>query len=530
MANNPPIPRKRQSSISHTSDVATAQFTPSRPPPPIKPQMRSGSNQVMTTEKDIIIKSDSYTLEEFNKHFQLPQIVRVYTGHYGLTEQLSMSEGEEFILFFVKSAKVVKATTRSKSETYYLPLNSSLQFSPYYETDSSAAGSEHYKTVRDLIQGREDLPIAVKVCTTFSGKSEESSVVEGDIIFPKQLSGKGKNKILECADKTGKILKLELNCTGEFSINPCDVRMHLLEYIKHVNKFPVAFQIYSEKEQSKKLFYIQTGTVLVLEAPQPLRSYICSSDIFGENDYPLSELPMIIPIQIQCIERPGINMEPIYHKVQDSYENFIPSMVAKNMTIYPSQSYSELKLQQQFYEEVQKGESNSYYYELERPDAIYEQIPGEYNKQNPSTVVVSNPPLPGRNSCRNLIPLPRRHQSIPSSYPINPVAGPIMPQHSMPLNKSTYPVTTTTPEENIAYLKTMDVETVLQLLGDMNLAEYKDSFQREQVDGELLVVLSKQELEDLGVTKRIHQLRLTQLINGSSSAKKYEGGIYGMLS
>jgi len=42
------------------------------------------------------------------------------------------------------------------------------------------------------------------------------------------------------------------------------------------------------------------------------------------------------------------------------------------------------------------------------------------------------------------------------------------------------------------------MKAVLQLL------EYKDNFQREKVDGELLVVLSKQELEDLGVTKGIH--------------------------
>jgi len=524
MASNPPIPSKRQHGTNTNGTVAT-QSKPPHPLPPIKPRTRLGSNQTMTTKKDFIIKSDPCTLEEFDKHFQLPQIVRVYTGHYGLTEQLSMSEGEEIILFFVKSAKVVKATTRSKSETYYLPLNSSLQFSPYYDTDTSTTGSEHYyKTVRDLIQRREYLPVAVKVCRSFSTKSEESSVVEGDIIFPEQVSGKGKNMVLECTNKNGKKLKLGLNCAGQFSTNSYDTRMYLLEYIEHVNKFPVLFQIFSEKEQSKKLFYIQTGTVLALEEPQPLRSYICSSDIFGENDYPLSELPMIIPIQIQCIERPGLNMEPIYHKVQHSYENFVPSMIEKKMTLYPAQSYSELKLQQQLYEEVQKDKPNSFYYELEPPDAIYEQIPGsqEHTKQNPSTLTTQNPTLPEQSSY--LIPTPRKQQSLQH---VHPVAEPITTQSSISSHNL---VTTTTSEENIAYLKTMSVESVLQLLDDMNLIEYKDSFQHEQVDGELLAELSKQELEDLGVTKRIHQLRLIKLINGSASAKKYEGGIYGTLS
>ena len=534
MASAPLIPSKRLSNVTKATNQSATSLPPylSQPvkppclPPPIQPRMRLQSKVAMVAKKDLV-KSDPYTLEEFTKHFQLPQIVRVYTGHYGLTEQLSMSEGEELILFFVKSAKVVEATTRSKSETYYLPLNSSLQFGPCYETNSNPAESDNtYKTIRDLLQRKEGLPIAVKVCNTFSGKSKESSVVKGDIIFPKQVLGKGKSMVLECINKAGKKLKLGLNCAGQFSTNPYDVRMYLLEYIEHVNKFPVQFEIFSDKEQTKKLFYIQTGTVLVLEAPQDFRSYIYSSDILGEHDYPLSELPTIIPIQIQSIEKPGLNMDPIYQKVQHSYENFAPSMIKKNTTMYPAKTYSELKLQQQLYEEV--GESSALYYELEPPDAIYEPIPGnskDLSKQHPSNLTTSIPPLPEQNRCRNPKPVPRRHRTIQSNHPIE---KPSIAQTSIPI--STNPDTTMTPEENIAYLKTMNVETVLQLLDDMNLAEYKNSFEREQVDGELLVELSKQELEDLGVTKNIHQLRLMKLIDGSSSAKKYEGGIYGTLT
>jgi len=99
---------------------------------PSEQLLRRSSSQRKTGNYPII-KSDPYSLEEFAKHFQLSQTVRVHAGHYGITEQLSMSEGEELILFFIKSSKVVKATTRSKSETYYLPLNSLLQFSPYYQ-------------------------------------------------------------------------------------------------------------------------------------------------------------------------------------------------------------------------------------------------------------------------------------------------------------------------------------------------------------------------------------------------------------
>ncbi|XP_065910515.1 uncharacterized protein [Dysidea avara] len=499
-------PSRTTPSKDKTEAATTSIQPPPRPPRPTKLQ------QSEETEEDLVITSESYTLEEFARHFQLPQMVRVNSGYYGSTEQLSISEGEELILYFVKSTKVVKATTRYRSETYYLPLNSLLQFSPYYEPKTAAATSggkgnstagvsHHFKTVGDLIQRKDGLPKVVKVCSSIPGSSKETSVSEGEIIFPKKVSGKGNNVELKCKNKNGDVLRLNQSCVGNFSTEPSDVRMCLHDYVEYINQFPVPSLIFGGQEQSKNLSK-HADTVLVLEAFQPFRSYICSTDIFGKADYPMIELPMIVPIQIQRMERSSLYMQPIYYKVQHAYEHFDPSMVRRSM--YPAQSLEA----QRYYEQVTNDDGLSYY-ELERPENIYEQIPGEAMEMVPTTI---KPPPP-----------PARSQSFPSD-----IKEPT--QASMAPNFSTYQTTASSPEENIGYLKTMDVETVLQLLADMNLGEYKDSFQREQVDGELLVVLTKDELEDLGVTKKIHQLRLLKVIDGSSSAKKYEGGTYGILS
>jgi len=561
------------------------------------------------------ITSKPFELEEFAAEFPLPQIIRVYSGYYGVTEQFSMSEGEELILFFIKSSKIITASTRSKAETYHLPLNCSIQFGPYLQKSSeNEAQTYRYRTIGDLIKREEGLPKVVKVFKSFSGVSEESSVSAGDLIFPRKVSGKKKKTVLKCTNKSGQKLKLGLNCVGDFSTDPSDVRMYLLEYIEYINEFPYTAMVFNEDESSK-LSCLRTGTVLILEAPQPLRSYICSTDIFGQKDYPIVELPMIMPIQIQCMERPELNMEPIYNKVQHAYENFKPSMIKKSL--YPAQNQMELKVQQQFYEEVQKDDGSSHLYDLERPEAIYEPIPGEniaYVRKagkvqlppnlppmkpfatsasavtsppvsavrpptqptSPTPVIKQSLPEHTPNKLPPLLPTSpsAKSNNVPPAIPSRPISvGNKEPTHnrlvdrtlptvppsmiakpsavppaipSIPINKElpyerprpTVPVTTstatptveTTPEENIAYLKTMDVESVLQLLSDMNLTEYKDSFQREQVDGELMADLSLEELEDLGVTKRIHQKRLLKLIDGSSSAKKYEGGIYGILS
>ena len=137
MASHSPVSVERERSHKDRQNSATDTRTTKlpRPPPPVKPRTKPRSNEL---KKDLIVKSDPCTLEVFDKRFMLPQTVRVYAGHYGVTEQLSISEGEELILFFVKSSRVVKATTRNKSETYYLPLNSLLQFSPYYQTKTDS--------------------------------------------------------------------------------------------------------------------------------------------------------------------------------------------------------------------------------------------------------------------------------------------------------------------------------------------------------------------------------------------------------
>jgi len=351
----------------------------------------------------------------------------------------------------------------------------------------------------------------MKVLKSHSGTSLESSVTEGDIIFPKEASGRGKNAVIKCYHKNGKKLKLGLNCAGQFSTNPWDVKMYLLEYIEYINEFPAPLLIFSEKEQSKKVLHVYSSTALVLEAPQPLRSYICTTDMFGKYDYPMKELPMVMPVQAQCVERPGLKKEHIYSKVM----KILIHLLSKQACI----QLKATKVQQQFYEEVKKDDDESMHYDdLERPEAIYEPMPGELDAATKPPVTQCN-----HQPDSDYVPVEPNRQ-LPSSPP------PLSTDQSStrPLKESvTSPITSPTPaEENIAYLKKMDLDSILQLLSDMNLGEYKESFKCEQVDGELLADLNLEKLEDLGVTKKIHQKRLMKLIDRSSSAKKYEGGMY----
>ena len=61
---------------------------------------------------------------------------------------------------------------------------------------------------------------------------------------------------------------------------------------------------------------------------------------------------------------------------------------------------------------------------------------------------------------------------------------------------------------------------VLLLLEKMGLKQYKEMFQKESINGEILVECDSEILEDLNVTSRIHRLRLLKIISGQNSAQK----------
>lgn len=74
------------------------------------------------------------------------------------------------------------------------------------------------------------------------------------------------------------------------------------------------------------------------------------------------------------------------------------------------------------------------------------------------------------------------------------------------------------PERNVAYLRTLDMDMVQWLLSAMNLSQHRERFRAEHVDGEILASCDVECLVELGVTSRIQQLRLAKLIDGTKSA------------
>ena len=62
---------------------------------------------------------------------------------------------------------------------------------------------------------------------------------------------------------------------------------------------------------------------------------------------------------------------------------------------------------------------------------------------------------------------------------------------------------------------------ILNLLDAMGMEKYKDAFTKEYINGELLLECDDDILEqDLGVSPRLHRVRLMKIITGRHSAQE----------
>ena len=60
----------------------------------------------------------------------------------------------------------------------------------------------------------------------------------------------------------------------------------------------------------------------------------------------------------------------------------------------------------------------------------------------------------------------------------------------------------------------------------MHLAQYKDVFASEQITGEVLAELDEEILQkELGVSVKIHRIRLMKVINGKYSVQQILSGV-----
>ena len=478
--------------------------------PPERHQQRKESTST-TQEENSSQESEekpdgqSYTLADFVETYQLPQLVTVTEGHYGTSDDFSMSEGMEIILFFKKKTQAVIATAQHTEETFYIPLNCLLQFSPYRrDSREHLTKSYYYKTVNHLLNRKEGLPKVVRIL-----KSHKTTPVlnANELIFPKGLSSQGTH--LKCTDLKKEEIRLKLSCDIGFSTNPSDTKMHLADYIEHINEFPSSVMVFCDYETKGSIFDIHTGMEMVLQECKMLYSCICSTDVHGRMNYPLMELLTALPIEIKAISSPTVGLEPIYDTVKKVYETFKISMVQTSMFLAQDDRHN--------YEEIRRFDNYqtfvrpTNFYNLELPTVAYTKLPPR--KKIPGEKIIQDTLKPGGSPTSAGPPLPPRQRPSPT---ISRTLQDKKPQFSKDQDAVTNAYTTLADERRF-YLRSFKVTDVLKLLDKMKLDQFKGVFKQKDVDGKVLLSFTKYELEDMGITDGISQKQLLDVISGHTT-------------
>ena len=69
-------------------------------------------------------------------------------------------------------------------------------------------------------------------------------------------------------------------------------------------------------------------------------------------------------------------------------------------------------------------------------------------------------------------------------------------------------------QANISRLRSLSKTQVSKLLTSLGMEEHVDQFKREDIDGDLLADMNDACLEDVGIKKSLHRLKLKKIISG----------------
>ena len=296
-----------------------------------------------------IVDETEYSSQQLISEKALPQMVVVTSGYDGATPENCVAVGEEFVVGFAKSTKVIPAKLVGGTEEIHLPADSMLSLGMVRKD-----GAKTYSTVRDLLK-LQVLPVVVAVNQGFTLKGYH--VEKGSVLY---ITGRDGKTALFCQhDSGGKDLTLSPDVVGKFSTNPEDATIYINDYTALYNAYPITVLLLQRGVDVDEPLEQYIRQTFVLEEPVDKLSLIATSDANGTKveDPSVMEIPMDIPLLFKCIERPELDMEKVYRPAIDLCKEFDSSKVdvSYGTRVVTENDYAEIR------EAVGDGEVEDFY-------------------------------------------------------------------------------------------------------------------------------------------------------------------------
>ncbi|XP_031574528.1 uncharacterized protein LOC116308280 [Actinia tenebrosa] len=424
-----------------------------------------------------------YTLEEFLKKLDLPQIVCVRDGYYDLEDITTLSTDQVLTLHTLKTCRMVKGISETNEEIS-IPTN---------------------------IQGRvelmpSDLPKMYKSVKAVT-KDWPKMVIS---LHNHVWLGLMTNDVLKLETVKRKRLKEFLCCS--FVNKEADV-------VELPMSYEACFQSYEEPK------HIEVNQI---ESHCKMPCYVkihAKSPIKPNVDDPSETLDLSTFGRIQLVH--AYNYRKIIASIRDKERTSVMQIpVDLEITIMPASGAIERESRYEsicsnVHQKTQLGQLDGMELDFVKMgdkgnivDNIYEYIDFSQLNLKPSKPEVApkpahlkeKPAVPPRD--RRTSMKDHSHASIKTeTTPLSNLESTISPPESPA--KTTNNTDFTIPED----LKSLTVEEVANCLSLLHMDMYTEKFKEEQIDGDMLVELNEEMLEQsLGVTNKLHQKKLMKVI------------------
>ena len=499
------------------------------------------------------------TLKEFcTKGKKLPCLVKVTAGYTSFCDRYSFGTDELLVVIEMKEIDTVRirdnrGSTKKERVHYDVPLNSSL-FSVVPSLDPEWASVRGILlTPQYLLESHESLPnvlYSTSEWTTAQGRALPS----GSFLFPQAVKKKKQERILVAKLEDGSTVEITSECSGNFTTaRSATDNLSLSTAVKCIKlPFECTLKPLEDDLFCNNVTIESVRKELFLFGLMKVRDGSIQDVVNSFQQ--LLEVPVNLNILVvTMVPEDEDLLENIYESAQLYYNvnlKIESKRTRKDPSIQggvkgrhsPSRSHVTTKDPKPLHGLSHKDTLSSNSPEIPRrgkmkvghsPPSLHASMKGPQplHSTTQTQTLKSNSPNLKRVAHRGPLPdIPVSTGTVASAIPISysrtyesvgevlPPTTPLIPSQQNDLD-STMALYSTLPNSpdtatNICNLKLLDPMGVLAVLDAMNLSVYKENFQEELIDGELLSEFTDDMFLELGVKSKIHRLKLMHVVKG----------------
>lgn len=497
-------------SLKSNTDTKRAWFSTNRSH--TLPHLSRGGNEV-ALRKAIVYDSSELTLKDFvsrhSKSFPLQFVIK--KGFLG--DSVSINEGDVYTAYFEKTTEVI-AVRDWKGDEYSIPVNSAthlgLIYDPNRSLDEALIGYD-FETAGDVIKAVVR-PTLLRATLSHRDAKASRSVERDELLLVKQCVQTRLKNFMEVYSITqGVTKKLRPSCNGRFTTNPHKVAMYagdLLKYIQNVSGVQ-ALMI----SDSKSVLYSSLPQQFTTE-PATLLRHVTETSLIAKSSqepvqaYRLVEIPCALDIKVQ-VANPDSGRSPPHAGET--------SQVIEAYKFRRVRTIDKSAKQRAFREAVREGfEDSGVSLQMPPTEATYIAI-DDTCRTRPRSVMSDNQYEDKKHSEAR----PLTIVGVPDEYVTVTGTGHFSAVSEASSQSSIVSEAPQQGNHSESEIASLTCKEILDLLHKMNLSQYIPIFEKESVNGKLLLLCDDSILEnDLKVTSKLHRIRLMQLIEGKISVKE----------